>query len=156
LQKLLRLLSTMDNMSTLDDRQNSVLASLVAEADRLSADIARDRAQVGQLQEKRQHHERRMAEMESKVQSFGGDLQRQREELERYCQRCQDFLGLDIITTTRDTTVFQFQLLDLENPEKKFSCELRSSHQEGEKPYEGELRYLIVFVQNSSSFNSPP
>ena len=69
------------------------------------------------------------------------DLEKEKEILETYCKRCEDFLGLSITKKFEtDTVVIAFKDLDQENRNGAFKCELKTSHEEGQKPFESEIK----------------
>ena len=86
--------------------------------------------------------------------SLGSDekLEAQREDLEFYVSNCESHLGLEVHPTTRGTYIIQInQLEDSRETDKKFSCELQTSHEEGQKAFTGTVFFKCpLFHLNKS------
>ena len=116
---------------------------------------------MNKIQEKHLNKQKRIKEMENKVNNkgkrlrehtsqtredplfLGAELEKHRKELEDYCNHCTNFLGLDILPTTKDTTIFSFTQIDPKDEGKKFLCEVSTSYKEDEKKFKGKRRQHV-------------
>lgn len=116
------------------DHVNAVQALAKAKRDMEAALAAMD-STLAEMKDKRAFKEAKIKEMEANLAQEGTDLNAKGDELRASCERYKKFLGLDVSLTDQDTIAFELSRIDIQDPERRFRCELTTSREEGQKAF---------------------
>ena len=140
-QELLTLLDSLKDLGSLQSEHSKELNDLKAEQKALTAEIEAMRGEMNQTQERILFQRKKVKEMEDRLNNKGKELEKQRTELEAYCERTRSLLGLDVAVTEDNSYVFRIVPVDggdVEGKDKECVCEIATSYEEGEKPFKSE------------------
>ncbi len=92
-------------------RRQDEMRELRDKADAVKADLARMERQIEGANEEKARRRRSLEEKRRRLEETREGMQGKKDKLREYCHKCRDLLGIDVLTSTKDTIVLQMDKL---------------------------------------------